>query len=308
MRDIINTRNINFSYGQRKALDAIDLSLKPGVYGLLGPNGAGKTTLMKILLGFLKPRTGSGKVLDFDIIREKKNIRRKIGYMPETECILPGVDGVSFVAYLGQLSGMPSKEAMKRAHDVLFYVGLEDERYRKVDSFSTGMKQRLKLAQAIVHDPEILFLDEPTTGMDPAGRKEILKLIKEISDEYGKSIIFSTHLLPDVEITCQQVIMMNKGKILDISSLEDLKKKEIISYELKIKGNEEIFLNNLISDHINYQLKEKDLYLITLPQKISSKVIFKIAFNSKTLIKHFKLSEVSLEEKFLSKIEEANGN
>lgn len=308
MRYIINTKNINFSYGQRKALDDIDLSLKPGVYGLLGPNGAGKTTLMKILLGFLKPRTGSGRVLNFDIIREKKNIRRNIGYMPETECILPGVDGVSFVAYLGQLSGMPSKEAMKRAHDVLFYVGLEDERYRNVDSFSTGMKQRLKLAQAIVHDPKILFLDEPTTGMDPAGRKEILKLIKEISAESDTSIIFSTHLLPDVETTCQQVIMMNKGKILDISSLEDLKKKEIISYELQIKGNEEKFFRELEIKNISYQLMEKELYLITLPQKINSKVIFKIAFNSKTLIKHFKLSEVSLEEKFLSKIEEADGN
>ena len=308
MQNIVKISNITFNYGRQKALDGIDLSLKPGVYGLLGPNGAGKTTLMKILLGFLKPRSGSGKVLGFDVSKEKKNIRRKIGYMPEIECILPGLDGVSFVAYLGQLSGMSFKEAMKRAHDVLFYVGLEDERYRKVESFSTGMKQRLKLAQAIVHDPEILFLDEPTTGMDPAGRKDILKLINEISSDPAKSVIFSTHLLPDVESTCQQVIMMNKGKILDVSSLEDLKKKEVLSYEIKIKGNEEDFFNELNRRKINYQLKEKDLYIITLGMEETPQAVFQIAYKTKTLIKHFKFSEVSLEEKFLSKIEEADGN
>ena len=170
MNNIIELKNINFCYGQFKAIDNVSLAVEKGIYGLLGPNGAGKTTLMKVILGFLIPEKGDGKVLDFNIRREFTVIREKIGYMPEIDCLIPGMDAVSLTAYLGELSGMPKQEAIKRAHEVLYYVGLEESRYRNVDTYSAGMKQRLKLATALVHDPELLFLDEPTSGMDPQAR------------------------------------------------------------------------------------------------------------------------------------------
>lgn len=174
-------KDISYSYGKVKALDGVNLLLNPGVYGLLGPNGAGKSTLMKLLLGFLPFQAGEGSLLGCDVRREKALLRRRVGYMPEGECLVPEMSGVEVTAYLGELSGMEGTEAMKRAHEVLYYVGFGEERYRKASTYSTGMKQKLKLAQAIVHDPPLLFLDEPTSGMDPQGRKELLELVREMA-------------------------------------------------------------------------------------------------------------------------------
>jgi ABC-2 type transport system ATP-binding protein len=180
---IAEISELHFSYGSIKALDGISLNLGEGAVGLLGPNGAGKSTLLRILLGFLAPQRGSGRVLGFDIRLEQASIRRHVGYMPEDDCLIPGMDAVTFTAHFGELSGMPRQEAMKRAHDVLYYVGLGESRYRALEEYSAGMKQRLKLAQAIVHDPRLLFLDEPTSNLDPQGRKEVLELIQDISSK-----------------------------------------------------------------------------------------------------------------------------
>src|SRR5512136_1320760 len=221
----IEVKNLSFSYGPIKALDDVSLTVGEGAVGLLGPNGAGKSTLLRILLGFLVPAAGEGKVLGHDIRRDQPAIRRAVGYMPESDCFIGGMDAVTFTAYFGELSGLPRQEAMKRAHEVLFYVGLEESRYRLLDTYSAGMKQRLKLAQALVHDPKILFLDEPTSNLDPTGRAEVLDLIRDIATNKSIQVILSSHILDDIESICASVVILNKGRLAAEGRMEDLQKK-----------------------------------------------------------------------------------
>ncbi len=232
----IELKDIHFSYGPIKALDGIDLSIGEGACGLLGPNGAGKSTLLRILLGFLRPGRGEGRILGRDILHDQFAIRRLVGYMPEDDCLIPGLDAVTFTAYFGELSGMPRQEAMKRAHDVLFYVGLGEARYRLLETYSAGMKQRIKLAQALVHDPKLLFLDEPTSNLDPQGRREVLELIKDISSKKDIQVLISSHILSDIEFTCSNVVILNKGKIAAQGEIQALKQVDYSLYEMKIKG------------------------------------------------------------------------
>ncbi|MBP7571785.1 MAG: ABC transporter ATP-binding protein, partial [Acidobacteria bacterium] len=175
--------NLSVSYGKNAALRDVSAAFLPGAVGLLGPNGAGKSTLLKTLLGFLAPDRGSMRVLGLDVAKSALEIRARIGYMPETDSHIPGMNAVSFVGYCGQLAGLPASDAVQRAHEVLYYVGLGEARYRNLETYSTGMKQRIKLAQALVHDPDLLFLDEPTNGMDPRGREEMLELMRDLAHE-----------------------------------------------------------------------------------------------------------------------------
>jgi ABC-2 type transport system ATP-binding protein len=209
----IEVKNLSFSYGNVQALNDVSLSLGDGAVGLLGPNGAGKSTLIRILLGFLPPASGEGTVLGYDIRREQAKIRRAVGYMPEDDCFIAGMDAVTFTAYFGELSGMPREEAMKRAHEVLFYVGLGEARYRLLDTYSAGMKQRLKMAQALVHDPRLLFLDEPTANLDPQGRNDVLELIADVASHKDIQVLLSSHILADIEALCASVLILNKGKL-----------------------------------------------------------------------------------------------
>ncbi len=307
MDKIIDLKNISFKYGKLKALDKISLNLGSGIYGLLGPNGAGKSTLIKTILGFLKPYEGEGEIFGYDL-NNVREIRKRIGYMPENDSLILGLDGITFVSYLGELSGLSSQKAKKRAHDVLYFVGLDEERYRKTEQYSAGMKQRLKLAQAIVHSPELLLLDEPTSGMDPRGRKDLIKLINSISEQEEITIIYSSHLLADIEETCDKVIILNKGKILTVDSIKNLKKRDYNSYEIKIKNNKEKFIMELGKNYIEYSLNEKGIYTIITPKDFEIKKIFDIAFKTKTQIRYFKNKRTSLEEKFLTLIGEDNGN
>ena len=196
---MIDLRNVSRWYGTFQALREVSFELRPGRVGLLGPNGAGKSTLLKILLGLLPPSSGYGRVLGHPIGQDGTALRRAIGYMPESDALVPGLRGAEYVALAGELYGMPRREAQRRAHEVLTYLELEDARYRRLEEYSTGMKQRLKLAQALVHDPPMLLLDEPTSGLDPAGREAMLRLLLTLGREHGKSILLSTHLLGDVE-------------------------------------------------------------------------------------------------------------
>src|SRR5713226_6744064 len=194
------------TYGAVTALNNLSVTVPAGAIGLLGPNGSGKTTLIRTVLGLITIDKGSGHILGKDFRRRQLDIRREVGFAPEDECLFPGTVGIEFVAYAGELVGMSSKDAMQRAHEVLDYVGLGEARYRKVETYSSGMKQRLKLASAVVHDPKLLILDEPTNGMDPAGREEVLELAKDLARNKGMSLLFSSHLLPDVETVCEHVI------------------------------------------------------------------------------------------------------
>jgi len=294
----IEVKDIHFSYGKVKALSGINLHLENGAVGLLGPNGAGKSTLLRIFLGFLVPDSGEGKILGYDIKSQQSHIRRYVGYMPEDDCFIPGMDAVTFTSYLGELSGMSRQEAMKRAHEVLFYVGLEEGRYRLVETYSLGMKQRLKLAQALVHDPKLLFLDEPTSSLDPQGRKETLELIKDISSKKDIQVLISSHILSDIESVCSHVVILNKGELAAQGEIDELKEIKYRLYEIKVKGESQGFLQKL--KNIGCRIEETEdmlLKVYMLPEQ-SPQEIFKVALEEKVQVRHFIKSQTTLEDLF----------
>ena len=294
----IEVKDLHFNYGKVKALDGVNLKLPGGAIGLLGPNGAGKSTLIKILLGFLTPDKGEGLVLGYDIKKQQSSIRRYVGYMPESDCLIPGMDAVSFTSYLGELSGMPRQEAMKRAHEVLFYVGLEESRYRNLETYSSGMKQRLKLAQAIVHDPKLIFLDEPTSGLDPRGRIEILDLIMDISSKKDIQVLISSHILSDIESVCSYVVILTKGELASQGKISDLKQINYSLYEIKAFENVERFIDGLRNIGCKVEQTTDKLIKVYLPPEKNPQDIISIAVEEKTQIRHFVKSQTSLEDIF----------
>ena len=197
----------------------------PGTIGLLGPNGAGKSTFIKCLLNLETPTTGTARVLGRDIRASQRASRERVGYSPEQDCHIAGMAGCEYVTYCGQLSGMPMRLARQRTHEILDLVGMGQERYRRVDTYSTGMRQRVKLAQALVHDPEIVFLDEPTNGLDPSGREHILTLIGSLWRDLGISVVMSSHLLRDIERVCDRVIIIGHGRLLEHDTIANLKNR-----------------------------------------------------------------------------------
>ncbi|MGA2361183.1 MAG: ABC transporter ATP-binding protein [Candidatus Aminicenantales bacterium] len=294
----IEVKNLSFSYGKIKALDDVSLSLGDGAVGLLGPNGAGKSTLIRILLGFLVPASGEGTVLGYDICRDQAKIRRSVGYMPENDCFIAGMDAVTFTAYFGELSGMPREEAMKRAHEVLFYVGLGEARYRLLDTYSAGMKQRLKMAQALVHDPKLLFLDEPTANLDPQGRNEVLELIADVASHKDIRVLLSSHILADIETLCSSVVILNKGRLAAEGRIEDLKATDVSLYELKIKGDGEAFRKDLESMKCRVEETEDKVIKVYMPADRDRMEIFRAAARTGAQIRYFIKSQTSLEDVF----------
>ncbi len=212
---IIATQGLTMRYGQGiRALDDLSLAVEPGVIGLIGANGAGKSTLIKILLGLLPPTAGSASVLGFDIAHDGAKIRELVGFMPEYECLPPDVSATEFVVHMARMSGLPATAARERAADTLRHVGLYEERYRPIGGYSTGMRQRVKLAQALAHDPRLVFLDEPTNGLDPAGRDEMLGLIRRIGTDFGISVLVTSHLLGELERICDHIVIIDGGRLL----------------------------------------------------------------------------------------------
>ena len=295
---IVELKDIHFDYGRTHALDGITLALSEGAVGLLGPNGAGKSTLLRILLGFLAPQKGEGRVLGYDIRLEQPLIRRNVGYMPEDDCLIPEMDAVTFTAYFGELSGMPRQESMKRAHDVLYYVGLGESRYRLLETYSAGMKQRLKLAQALVHDPKLLFLDEPTSNLDPQGRKEILELIKEISSKKDIQVLISSHILTDIESVCSDVVILNKGRLAAQGRISELKQLHFRLYEVRIKGDGEGFVGKLTSLGYKVEETEDKLLKVYIPAERDILEFFQAAEEAQVQVRLFVKSQTSLEDLF----------
>src|SRR5690348_6738830 len=247
MPSVVELQRVTVRYGARTALQDVSAAFPTGAVGLLGPNGAGKSTMLRALLGFVPPTEGQMTVLGLDVAKSPLAVRARVGYMPETDGHIPGMNAVSFVAFCGELAGLPRADAMQRAHEVLFYVGLGEARYRNLETYSTGMKQRIKLAQALVHDPDLLFLDEPTNGMDPKGREEMLALIADIARNKGVNLILSSHVLPDVEYVCDRVVVLDKGRIAAAGPIDGLKQPRGRMYELRVKthGDLEAFFDRL---------------------------------------------------------------
>ncbi|RYG23671.1 ABC transporter ATP-binding protein [bacterium] len=232
---VATIRDLTVKYGSFTALKGLSCTVPEGCTGLLGPNGAGKTTLLKTLLGFVQPESGSVEVFGQGLTQSGREIRQRVGLMPEQDCHIPGMSAVQFVAYAGELAGMPQDQAIDRAHKVLRYAGLGEARYRNVETYSTGMKQRLKLAQALVHGPKLLLLDEPTNGLDPQGREEMLDLVHDVSHGKGINVLVSSHLLPDIERVCDRVIVVMGGEVRAEDTIANLKRMdaEIVDVELR---------------------------------------------------------------------------
>ncbi|MGD0464835.1 MAG: ABC transporter ATP-binding protein [Tepidisphaeraceae bacterium] len=290
------------TYGAIRALDDLSVTVPPGAVGLLGPNGSGKTTLIRTLLGLIPVDSGSGQILGMDFRRRQLDIRREIGFAPEDECLFPRTDGVGFVAYAGELVGMSSKSAMQRAHEVLDYVGLGEARYRKVESYSTGMKQRLKLASTIVHDPKLLILDEPTNGMDPAGREEILHLAHDLAHNKGINLLFSSHLLPDVEAVCDYIVVLGAGKLLTQGYIQQLKQVHNRCFEVRLKSDGSLFAQRLAEFGYSTQCHE-DLLLVQIPEGGSQQVIWRTAAEQNLQIRYLRPQRSTLEQVFLNALE-----
>lgn len=219
---LLETRQLTKRYGATvTALDSLDLAVEPGIVGLVGANGAGKSTLLKILLGLIDPTSGGANVLGYDIATDGPTLRQFVGYMPEHDCLPGDVSATEFVAHMAQINGLPRSAARERTAETLRHVGLFEERYREIRGYSTGMKQRVKLAQALVHDPRLLFLDEPTNGLDPAGRDEMLDLVRRTGKEFGISIVMASHLLGEIERVCEHLVVIDAGRLLRNGPIED---------------------------------------------------------------------------------------
>jgi ABC-2 type transport system ATP-binding protein len=307
---LIDLQQLGRNYGAHQALRSVTLQLEPGRIGLLGPNGAGKSTLLKILMGLLPPSSGSGTVLGHDIATAGAILRRTIGYMSEADALIPGLRGAEYVALAGELYGMPRREAQRRAHEVLTYLDLEDARYRLLEEYSTGMKQRLKLAQALVHDPPVLLLDEPTSGLDPAGREGLLKLLLSLGKDHGKSLLLSTHLLGDVEEVCETVVILHHGEVLQHGGVRELRAHRQDRYRLQIQGDPTAFLEELrlegvkiIHDNGRGELR------VAVPEGWITRAFFALADNHQVLLRGLQRDDENLEELFfraVGKREEAS--
>jgi ABC-2 type transport system ATP-binding protein len=307
---VVKLDGVTVVYGRNAALRNVTASFAAGAVGLLGPNGAGKSTMLKALLGFVKPDSGRMTVLDLDVAERPLEIRSRIGYMPESDAHIPGMNAVSFVAYCGQLAGLPAVDAMQRAHEVLYYVGLGEARYRNVETYSTGMKQRIKLAQALVHDPDLLFLDEPTNGMDPKGRDEMLELIRDLGHNKNVNLILSSHLLPDVEFTCDHVVVMDKGQVAAFGPIQQLKGPAGRVFEVRIKGELPRFVDTLRAAGLECHATDEDVMRVFVPSGFAGaaggdqRAIFALAARDGVQVRHLRPSVPTLEDVFAKAVGE----
>ena len=287
-------------YGEITALAEVTATVHGNIIGLLGPNGAGKSTLLKCLLG-LVPYAGGARVLGLDAATQGAEIRDRVGYMPEQEAFLSGMSAVELCTYAGELSGLPRTEAMQRAHAALYYAGLEEKRYQPIEGYSTGMKQRVKLAQALVHDPEILFLDEPTNGLDPRSRDEMLELIVELPDRRGCAIVLSTHLLPDVERVCDHAVIMHQATVRFVGTIDELRGARGRDTELtiEVKADAQKLADVLVAAGATCVVNSQIQLSVDLPANATSELVFRRAKDAGLQIRGLEVRRESVETAFL---------
>jgi ABC-2 type transport system ATP-binding protein len=303
---IIQVEKLSKSFGATVALDRVTCGFPEGATGLLGPNGSGKTTLLRILLGLL-PADGRATVLDLDPMRVPLEVRSRIGYMPESECLIPNLYGVDVVAYMGRLAGLPAQAAFKRAHEVMYYVGLGEERYREANEYSVGMQQRLKLATALVHDPDLLLLDEPTNGLDPKGRDEMLTLVHELAAEHGKHVVLSSHLLRDVEHVCTSVVMLRRGALVRSGPIEEMTTSEGGAYEVRVRGATDAFIDAI--RRTGGSAEGEDGTLLVRPSDgTGTEAIFRAAREAGVQVRGLHATKRSLEDVFMDAVDEEVGH
>jgi len=300
---VIELDDLKVKLGRREILRGISGRLGvSGVgraIGLLGPNGAGKSTLILTLLGFHKPSAGSARVLGFDCRHQMRKVRSRVGYMPETESFIGNMTAVTFLRLMAELSGLPGEAALEKAHEVLFHVGLGEARYRELRTYSLGMKQMAKLAQAIVHGPELVILDEPTNGLDPAARQRMLKMVREMKEEQGMNVLLCSHLLRDVEQVCDEVVIMKDGRIVHECNLEEERRSNKCFVELEVTGNDENLraaLPEIGADGIS---EGGGRWRIVLPPDVEVQVVWDLLARQNLLVRKLTHRRDTLEEIFL---------
>ncbi|MCI0336040.1 MAG: ABC transporter ATP-binding protein [Acidobacteria bacterium] len=301
---VIELDQLRIVFGKRRILHDIQGSLRGHCIGLLGPNGAGKTTLIHTLLGFHKPASGTARIFGCDIRNESKRVRTVIGYMPERDSFIAHITCVHFVRLMAELSGLPSDAALERAHEALFYVGLGEARYRKLGTYSLGMKQLAKLAQAIVHGPRLIFLDEPTNGLDPPARKRMLELIREIRDSGRTHIVFSSHLLRDVEECCDEVLILKDGHIAANCNLEEERRANRKFIEMETRNATPAFVDAIGALGCEYALTGNQRVKLVMQDGIEIRDLYKIAAASDVQIRRLNYKRDSLEDIFLKAMEQ----
>jgi ABC-2 type transport system ATP-binding protein len=302
---LLRTDSVTKRFGTVEALSSLTVELFPGTIGLVGPNGSGKTTLLRLLLGLLPPTSGSLSVMGRDPQTEPLLVREQVGYMPEHDCLMPDLSGVGFVAYMGRVSGLPRETAMSRAHEVLEFVGLKEQRYRKIGEYSVGMRQRVKLAQAIVHDPPLCLLDEPTSGLDPEGREEMLGLVRALSRLGGRNFVLSTHLLPDTEGLVDQVLLLNAGKLLAAGPVDRLLSSRTPETVVRIRGDLPAFVSALARRGIAAQPEGSELRIVLPPGE--TRPVFEAANETRTQVRYLGPAVRTIEDLFLSLVDETPG-
>lgn len=304
MTALIELSHLTKDYGKFRALSDVNLTLHPGVTGLLGPNGAGKSTLIKLLLGLVKMTSGTGSVLGHDVVKEASAIRSKVGYMPEDDCYMHGLSGIECVQVAARLSCLPSTEGLRRGHEILDFCGMGQERYRNVETYSTGMRQKLRFAMSIVHDPELLILDEPTSGLDPEERQAMLNRIGILSKKFGKAVMICTHILPDVKVVCDSVAILAGGEIRLVDKLEALLKSPSPSVTVEVLDDADLLMDRLIAVGLTTSQSGRGrLQVEGKTADISSK-IWEVASLNGVSIQNLRASQSSLEEVFLNAVKE----
>ncbi|HLM23798.1 MAG TPA: ABC transporter ATP-binding protein [Pyrinomonadaceae bacterium] len=304
---VIDLHGLSVSFGRRQILKNLRGDLRGKAIGLLGPNGAGKTTLIHTLLGFHQPSSGTAHIFGLDISDEAKQIRSLIGYMPERDSFIAKMSAVHFVRLMAELSGLPPEAALERAHEALFYVGLGEARYRRLDSYSLGMKQLAKLAQAIVHGPRLIFLDEPTNGLDPPARLRMIKLIREIRDSGQAHIVLSSHLLLDVEECCDEILILRDGQIAVYCNLEEERKSNRKFLMIETRGDQEKFVKALAKLGCEYALSGGNRLKIVLQEGIEVRDLYRLADQEQVQLRRLSYKRDSLEDIFLKAMENGYG-
>jgi ABC-2 type transport system ATP-binding protein len=299
---LVELQGLSVQFGNRDILCGLTASLKGRAIGLLGPNGAGKSTLINTLLGFYPPHSGSARVFGYDIRSETKKIRGLIGYMPENDAFISKMTAVSLVQMMGELSGLPPDVALERAHEALFYVGLAEARYRQLGTYSLGMKQLAKLAQAIVHGPKLLILDEPTNGLDPSARQRMIRMIREMRDSGQVRILLCSHLLRDVEDTCDEVMILKQGGIVHYSDLNEERKANKRFLEVEFYGANGDFSEAIEKLGCECAIRSNRMKII-LPDGVESRDIFKVAAERDVRIRKLNFRRDTLEDIFLKAME-----
>jgi len=304
---VIDLQGLSIDFGQRQILKGLKGDLRGKAIGLLGPNGAGKTTLIHTLLGFHEPTAGTAKIFGLDIFDHAKEIKALVGYMPERDSFIAKMSAVHFVRLMGELSGLPREAALERAHEALFYVGLGEARYRKLETYSLGMKQLAKLAQAIVHGPRLIFLDEPTNGLDPPARLRMIKLIREIRDSGQAHLVLSSHLLLDVEECCDEILILREGQIAVYCNLEEERKSNRKFLMLETRGDQERFVKAVAELGCEYAISGEHRLKLVMQEGVDVKDLYRIAAQEQLQIRRLSYKRDSLEDIFLKAMENGHG-